>query len=106
MSSFSFQQVTYYADFGHQKLEKTTINEQDAAGCDKNQNANIRVNLLVPSVPPTDYTSSNIIKVVYVLHVSRSILLITISDQNICSVKMLYTTGEGNTWTFAQQSCT
>lgn len=59
-------------------MEKTTINEQDAAGCDGNQNTTIRVNLLVPSVPPTDYTSSNIIKVVYVLHVSRSITTIMI----------------------------
>lgn len=68
-----FQQVYYYAYnlwTKKQKTEKTTINQRDVTGCDKNKDATIHVNLLVPSVPPTDCTSSKIIKVVYVLHVS------------------------------------
>lgn len=65
-----FQQVTYCANDGHQKLETIPISKQEAIGCGKAETKTIRVNIPVPPVPPTDCLSSNIIKVIYAIRVS------------------------------------
>lgn len=44
--------------------------EQDTRGCDANQMEIIRVNLELQPLPPTDFSTSNIVKVRYSIRVS------------------------------------
>lgn len=60
--------------------------EGGTRGCELNSEANLRVNIVVPSISPTDNTTSNIIKVEYSIRVrefSSSIYSIPKKNQNI-----------------------
>lgn len=67
-----FQQITYYVceNSTRQKEELIPIVEKETTGCDVGKEENYRVNLDVPSIPPTDFDTSNIIKVKYLIRVS------------------------------------
>lgn len=69
---YLLQRVTllHHTNQNRQKTENWTMTKIKADGCDKYQNKVIRVNLSVPAVPPTDTSSSKIIKVRYVIRVS------------------------------------
>lgn len=56
------------------KFERIHITEQDTHGCDIHQDEVIRVNIEVPPIPPTDFSTSNIIKVRYMIRVSDGAL--------------------------------
>lgn len=49
---------------------------RDGNGCTINDSETFRVNIQVPSIPPTDDITSNIIKVRYYCRVSETILSI------------------------------
>lgn len=51
-------------------METISIIEQDTRGCDVNQQEHIRCNIEVPATPPTDFSTSNIIKYKYIIRVS------------------------------------
>lgn len=67
-----FQQITYHthANSSRQKQEIISIIDQDTRGCDVSQEEIIRVNLEIPPIPPTDFSTSNIVKVKYSIRVS------------------------------------
>lgn len=68
--SFSFVQlIKYYAE-GETKYQTTSIvKKQSSRGVEINQKRVIHINLDVPSFPPTDEMSSNIIKITYFIRV-------------------------------------
>lgn len=75
--SFPFQRIDYYADgsgccrpTGHTQ-EKRSVAEREVRCriADTNSIEIVRVNLEVPSIPPTDYSTSNVVKVTYYLSV-------------------------------------
>lgn len=53
--------------------EQTTVKEQKVQGCDAYHSNYIRVNLVVPPLPPTDDSSSNILKISYFIQVRTKI---------------------------------
>lgn len=73
-SNITFQQINYFthANSSRKKLEKIPIIDQNAHGCDANQEEVVRVNIGIPPIPPTDFSSSNIIKVKYMIRVSKT----------------------------------
>lgn len=73
-NDFFFQQITYYvhANSARQKQETISIIDQDTRGCDVSQEEIIRVNIEVPPIPPSDSSTSNIVKVGYSIRVSFS----------------------------------
>lgn len=67
-----FQQITYFthANSSRTTSESIVITEEDTRGCDVNQTEKIRVNISVPAISPTDFSTSNIVKVRYSIRVS------------------------------------
>lgn len=68
------KQITYreYPNSIRHKDETIVITEEEACGCDINQDQVIKVNIKVPSVPP-NISTSNIIKVRYYCRVRNGI---------------------------------
>lgn len=54
----------------HQRTEVILVMKQNAPGCTAHQHEGIYVNMKVPSLSPTDLSSSKIIKVKYFIRVS------------------------------------
>lgn len=69
---FFEQEITYYAyaDSYHRKTETMVVTEVETRGCNLNEEAVIHANMIVPSIPPTDNQTSNIIKVEYSVRVN------------------------------------
>lgn len=67
-----FQQISYFthANSSRTTTESIVITEQDTRGCDVNETEKIRVNINVPAIPPTDFSTSNIVKVRYLIRVN------------------------------------
>lgn len=66
------KEIKYYAPHVNSEnhhIESIPMTEAETRGCDVYQNKNIRVNIKVPSTPPTDNSASNLIKVRYYLSV-------------------------------------
>lgn len=57
----------------HRKAEKICLSEHAPGGCEKSKNVQYTIGIDVPSVPPTDLTSSSVCRVKYELQVSISI---------------------------------
>lgn len=74
LSGTLFQQITYFSNSksARKRIEKVPITERDTHGCDANQEELIRVNIEIPPIPPTDHSSSNIVKVKYMIRVSEN----------------------------------
>lgn len=53
-------------------METISITEQDTRGCDVSSEEIIRVNIEVPPIPPTDFSTSNIVQVRYSIRVSNA----------------------------------
>lgn len=53
-----------------QKCIEDIITEDTIGGCRPNEKDSFQVNLRVPSIPPTDFSTSNIVKVKYLIKVS------------------------------------
>lgn len=62
------------ANSNHQREEVEILIEETTEGCDANQDKIIHMQIEVPSTPPTDITTSNIVKVRYFIHVSKHLL--------------------------------
>lgn len=64
--------------------------KQNAPGCTAHQHEGIYVNMKVPSLSPTDLSSSKIIKVKYFIRVSRNPTLnqLFLQDENLFSQVM------------------
>ncbi|XP_031628231.1 arrestin domain-containing protein 17-like [Contarinia nasturtii] len=66
------QSITYYAE-GDSKHQTICIVEKESSrGVETNQKRIIRINLEVPSFPPSDETTSGIIKIRYFIRISGS----------------------------------
>lgn len=63
----SLKQITYYVynSGWHQNLETIVISEGEAPGCDAKRDNVLTVNVPLPLLPPTDWTTSQIVKVRY-----------------------------------------
>lgn len=73
---FGFQQVFYFIRSlnpkgVHQRTEVVFIKKQTKDGCDAKSYKDIHVDLKIPKLPPTDLSSSKIIKIKYLLRVSK-----------------------------------
>lgn len=80
-----FQHIDFYArrnGHGERHHKKSTkyLAGEDGNGCNVNQNKEIHLNLEVPSIPPTDCTTSNIIAVKYYIEVSRQNVTLLFDD--------------------------
>lgn len=68
--------ITYrtHSNSTRTKEDVVTVFETSTSGVSSHAVEDIRVNLIVPSIPPTDYVTSNICKVGYTIKVSTGIL--------------------------------
>lgn len=73
--SFACQILIYKSNQmnSHRKAEKICLSEHAPGGCEKSKNVQYTIGIDVPSVPPTDLTSSSVCRVKYELQVSISI---------------------------------
>ncbi|XP_055327009.1 arrestin domain-containing protein 2-like [Sitodiplosis mosellana] len=69
------KQVSYYVceNSTSQKHETIPILRMETRGCDIGKEEDYRVNLEVPSIPPSDFSTSNIIKVKYSISIIGSV---------------------------------
>lgn len=56
----------------HRKAEKVRLCEYNPGGCDKNKTVQYHIPISIPSVPPTDSTSSSVCRVKYELQVNEN----------------------------------
>lgn len=68
------QEITYHVNNSMEKTETAIIIEKKTEGFNANMNdsKNVHVNLLLPSIPPSDTILSSVCKVCYVLRVKSS----------------------------------
>lgn len=87
------QQITYFthANSSRTTSETIVITEEDTRGCDVNQTEKIRLNISVPAVPPTDFSTSNIVKVRYSIRVSDDSLCNHLKFLKLHSFKSKFT---------------
>lgn len=55
----------------HRKAEKVRLCDYNPGGCSKEKSVQYNIPIEVPSVPPTDLTSSSVCRVKYELQVSE-----------------------------------
>lgn len=53
----------------HRKAERVKISEYLPGGCSKNKQENYTVDILIPSLPPTDLTTSSVCRVKYEIQI-------------------------------------
>lgn len=96
---FRFQQITYHdrPESKAKKVETIVVTKEETLGCDSDHVEDIQAKIIVPSIPPTDNTINNIIKVEYFIRVSQLIhfllrfsfsyrfCLICVADNRFCS---------------------
>lgn len=58
----------------HRKAEKVRLCDYNPGGCSREKSVQYNIPIEVPSVPPTDLTSSSVCRVKYELQVSEKIL--------------------------------
>lgn len=68
---FGFQQYVQYIANGHKKNEEVVVAENVSRGCEAHQNKDFRINIEVPSIPPTEASASKLIKIQYSIVVRR-----------------------------------
>lgn len=56
----------------HRKAEKVLLCDYNPGGCGKEKSVQYNIPIEVPSVPPTDLTSSSVCRVKYELQVSKT----------------------------------
>lgn len=87
---FLFQQITYhtYANSEEYYIEWISICEKNEIGCCiTNTLESYRASLLIPPISPTDFDTSNICKVRYILQVSESVLNYSLINQHsLCNL--------------------
>lgn len=78
ISSNFFQAITFHGSGSHDgrheyktKVIDHVITSEETAGCDVLQNKNFNVDLRVPSIPPTDFSTSSVVHVKYLIRVSE-----------------------------------
>lgn len=64
--------VTYLSNNGSKKIERVVLAERRAEGCRANRNGikSMKVNIVVPSLPPTNFTKENLFRFNYLLRVN------------------------------------
>lgn len=67
----TFQFIQYYthANSSTTKYDKTVVKSATCSCCSSNQSETYTLSIAVPSLPPTDESTSNIVKVSYLLQV-------------------------------------
>lgn len=79
---FQLQKIDFYAEpeaFScsgavNEQAVKRLIVAKETQGCSENSNEIIRANLDIPPIPPTDSTSSSVVKVTYYLQVVEHLI--------------------------------
>lgn len=79
MFSDTFQSIIYTAYGGRQKQEIRIISKAYTNGCGLNQEENKRVDFEVPAISPTDFSTSKIAQIRYLIRV-REITLTFLAD--------------------------
>lgn len=70
-----FSKVITYHSYSDKRIETIVVTKAETQGCNVNQNKDLTVSIKVPALPPTDFLTSNVIKVKYFIRVRNLIIV-------------------------------